>query len=120
MKRLNLFLKSLVLVLLLVSVSCRHLESEPIAVVTPVLPIDDSIQKVVPARFDSTLVAPFFEQYPKLRYLQPAIKALYQNRHYEHLWYDSKGLNEFAYVLYDKINNLEEEGVPNAMPIRIK
>ena len=120
MKRLNLFLIFLTLVFSLVSVSCRHLEGDPIADVTPVLPIANSIQKVVPVRFDSTLVAPFFEQYPKLLDLQPAIKALYQNRHYEHLWYDSKGLNEFAYVLYDKINNLEEEGVPSAMPYKDK
>jgi hypothetical protein len=58
--------------------------------------------------FDSTLIAPFFAKYPKLKYLKPEVVQLYKNT-ITSFWYDSNGMNEFAALLYDKVNNLEQE-----------
>jgi hypothetical protein len=60
--------------------------------------------------FDSTLIAPFFAKYPKLKYLKPEVVQLYKKHNYEFPWYDN-GMNEFAALLYDKVNNLEQEGL---------
>jgi murein L,D-transpeptidase YcbB/YkuD len=70
--------------------------------------------------FDSTLIIPFFKKYPKLNYLKPEVLALYQKHEYQYLWYDSNGRNEFANLLYDKINNLDQEGLQIKVPYQDK
>ncbi|SEA12455.1 Murein L,D-transpeptidase YcbB/YkuD [Flavobacterium gillisiae] len=69
-----------------------------------------------PIPFDSTLVAPFFDKYPKFKYLKPEVIQLYRKHNYEFLWYDSNGINEFASLLYNKVNNLEQEGIKTRVP----
>ncbi|WP_413999925.1 L,D-transpeptidase family protein [Flavobacterium sp. W1B] len=70
--------------------------------------------------FDSTLIAPFFSKYPKLKYLKPEVIKLYRKHNYQYLWFDHKGLNEFAKLLYDKINNLDQEGLQIDVPYNDK
>jgi murein L,D-transpeptidase YcbB/YkuD len=81
--------------------------------------ISISYQKIPsfpPIPFDSTLVAPFFAKYPKLKYLKSEVIQLYRKHNYEFLWYDSNGINEFAALLYNKVNNLEQEGLKTHVP----
>lgn len=73
-----------------------------------------------PVPFDSTLIAPFFKKYPKLNYLKAEVVALYQKHEYNYLWYDSNGRNEFSNLLYDKINNLDQEGLQIKVPYQEK
>lgn len=73
-----------------------------------------------PIPFDSTLIAPFFSKYPKLNYLKPEVVQLYRKHNYHYLWFDYKGLNEFANILYDKINNLDQEGLKVRVPYEEK
>jgi hypothetical protein len=56
----------------------------------------DSILPLIP--FDSTLIAPFFAKYPKLKYLKPGVVQLYKTQ-LRVPWYDSDGMNEFAAVI---------------------
>jgi murein L,D-transpeptidase YcbB/YkuD len=70
--------------------------------------------------FDSTLIAPFFKKYPKLKYLRPEVLALYRKHEYKYLWYDNNGRNEFADLLYDKVNNLDQEGLQIKVPYQDK
>ncbi|CAM2828574.1 L,D-transpeptidase family protein [Flavobacterium frigoris] len=69
-----------------------------------------------PIPFDSTLVAPFFAKYPKFKYLKPEVVQLYRKHNYEFLWHDGSGMNEFAALLYSKVNNLEQEGIKTRVP----
>jgi murein L,D-transpeptidase YcbB/YkuD len=69
-----------------------------------------------PIPFDSTLVAPFFAKYPKFKYLKPELVQLYKKHDYQFLWHDSNGMNEFAALLYNKVNNLEQEGLNIRVP----
>lgn len=82
------------------------------------VPIRVPIQVFVPKPFDSTLIAPFFVKYPKLSYLKNDVVQLYSKRHFQYLWYDRKGLNEFANLLYDKANNLDQEGLHIKIPYK--
>ncbi|WP_367756674.1 murein L,D-transpeptidase [Flavobacterium sp. WC2430] len=66
--------------------------------------------------FDSTLIAPFFKKYSKFNFLKPEVMELYSKHQFHYLWYDSKGINEFADLLYNKINNLDQEGVRIKVP----
>ncbi len=66
--------------------------------------------------FDSTLIAPFFQKHPKLKEFMPQVEKLYAKHTYHYLWFDRKGVNELGDLLYSKINNLDEEGVPSLVP----
>ncbi|MGM8361627.1 L,D-transpeptidase family protein [Flavobacterium sp. ARAG 55.4] len=68
--------------------------------------------------FDSTAVDSFFDSYPLLKKYQADVKQLYRKHQYHYVWFDKKGINEFAYLLYDKTNNLKEEGVETNVPYK--
>lgn len=78
------------------------------------------IPPIQPIPFDSTLIVPFFSKYPKLKYLKPEVVKLYRKHNYQYLWFDYKGRNEFANILYDKINNLDQEGLKIKVPYEEK
>jgi murein L,D-transpeptidase YcbB/YkuD len=69
-----------------------------------------------PVPFDSTLVAPFFAKYPKFKYLKQEVIQLYRKHNYEFLWHNSNGRNEFASLLYNKVNSLDQEGIKTRVP----
>lgn len=99
---------------LLLTVSCQQKKKEPVTNI----PVRVPIQEFVPQTFDSVLIAPFFVKYPKFSYLKNDVVQLYRKRLYQHLWYDRKGLNEFANLLYDKANNLDQEGLQIQIPYK--
>ncbi|MEZ7505751.1 murein L,D-transpeptidase [Flavobacterium sp. Arc2] len=69
-----------------------------------------------PIPFDSTLVVSFFAKYPKFKYLKPEVIQLYRKHNYQFLWNDGNGMNEFAALLYNKVNNLDQEGIKTHVP----
>jgi murein L,D-transpeptidase YcbB/YkuD len=60
---------------------------------------------------DSANVNLFFNKYPKLKKYKSDVVALYKNRKYDAIWFDNKGLIEFANLLYSKVSQLENEGL---------
>ena len=57
----------------------------------------------------------FFSKYPDLKKYQTDVTVLYQKRNYASIWYDKKGLIEFANLLYSKANQLEDEGLKSSV-----
>jgi len=70
--------------------------------------------------FDSTLVKTFFAEHPKLKKQQPEVEKLYRKHQYHYVWFDRDGINEFGNILYNKINNLGEEGIKTIIPYKNK
>ena len=68
--------------------------------------------------FDSTLVTAFYAKYPKLILYKKQVVSLYQKNNYDFIWYDKKGRKETADVIYNKINNLGEEGIQVKAPYK--
>ena len=68
--------------------------------------------------FDSTLVTVFYAKYPKLVLYKKQVISLYQKNNFDFIWYDKKGRKETADVIYNKINNLYEEGVQAKLPYK--
>ncbi|CAM2828486.1 L,D-transpeptidase family protein [Flavobacterium frigoris] len=64
---------------------------------------------------DKTILKVFFEKYPDLKKYESDVVTLYKNRNYNSIWYDNKGLIEFADMLYSKVNSLEEEGLKSTL-----
>lgn len=68
--------------------------------------------------FDSTLVSTFYAKYPKLILYKKQVVSLYQKNNYDFIWYDKKGRKETADVIYNKINNLYQEGIQAKLPYK--
>ena len=68
--------------------------------------------------FDSSLVKAFFVKYPKLSNFQKDIEALYKKRTFHYVWFDGNGINEIGNLMYDKINNIKDEGVQVQVPYK--
>ena len=78
-----------------------------------------SINKAT-TQIDSTFIPIFFKKYPNLKKYQSDVKALYKKRNYTSIWFDKKGLIEFANLLYSKVNQLEEEGLKSRIAYKEK
>jgi len=61
--------------------------------------------------FDSTFIHEFIHHYPKWQPYEKEIHSFYKKRHYAYAWYDQQGIIEQAWNLYNKIENIAEEGV---------
>ncbi|KDN55051.1 L,D-transpeptidase family protein [Flavobacterium seoulense] len=94
--------------------SCKN-KSEENQVIKPEIVIEE-YQKT----FDSTMVTSFFKNHPLFQQYEADVKKLYQKHNFHYVWFDKKGINEFANLLYDKTNNLEDEGVANNVPYKTK
>lgn len=97
---------------LFVLISCKK-ESKNIDLKDPEPKIDSS---KIP--FDSSLVKAFFVKYPKLIDFQSDIEALYRKRNFHYVWFDANGINEIGNLMYDKINNITDEGVQVKVPYK--
>jgi len=104
----------LLLSILVFFISCK--KDEGIAV-TKKLSHED-LTAISKAPFDSTLVATFFEKHPKLKAYEPQVRALYRKHQWHYIWFDGKGVNELADLLYSKINTIEDEGVKAKIPYK--
>lgn len=93
---------------LFITVSCKKQEKKEV----------EEIKVSLETPFDSTLVKTFFVNHPKLQKYQADVEKLYRKHQFHYVWYDDNGINDFGNLLYDKINNLEEEGVQVDVPYK--
>lgn len=68
--------------------------------------------------FDSSLITTFYAKYPKLVLYKKQVVSLYEKNNFDFIWYDKKGRKETADVIYNKINNLSQEGVQAKLPYK--
>lgn len=97
-----------------VTVSCKKKNNSELGIKIA----KEEIYKYKDIPFDSTLVNAFFSKHPMLAEYQPEVVKLYQKRDYNYIWYDVKGITELGNLLYNKINNLEEEGIQAVVPYK--
>lgn len=68
--------------------------------------------------FDSALIPKFFKKYPLLNEYQLDVDTLYKKRNFQYVWFDKNGINEIADLLYNKINNIADEGLQVKVPYK--
>lgn len=68
--------------------------------------------------FDSSLVTSFYAKYPKLVIYKTQVVSLYKKNNYDFIWYDNKGRKEIADAIYNKVNNLYQEGIQAKLPYK--
>src|SRR6186713_1502480 len=86
----------------------------------PAIAIKDSLKVKSLVPFDSTLVSSFFVKYPKLQRYQEETTELYRKRNYQYVWFDSKGMMEVSHFLYNKLNDIEDDGIKTTIPYKEK
>lgn len=69
-------------------------------------------------QFDSTKVAGFFTKYPDYKEYESEIRQLYKKHDYHYLWFDKKGVIEFAEAVFNQVNQIDDEGVPAKLPYK--
>jgi murein L,D-transpeptidase YcbB/YkuD len=80
---------------------------------------DDTLkkEKVIALKpFDSTLVVSFYDKYPELLPYKKQAIAIYQQQHYNYIWYDGNGIKENGAVIWNKINHLQDDGIKTPVP----
>ncbi|PVX46189.1 murein L,D-transpeptidase YcbB/YkuD [Flavobacterium sp. 103] len=113
--------KSLLLLILFIfsfsfsSISCKKKE-DPVLKLPHKISAFNKVKSLSP--FDSTLVSSFFIKHPKLQKYQEETTELYRKRNYQYIWFDSKGILEVSHLLYNKLNNMEDEGIKAAIPYK--
>ena len=108
MKKLSYPIVIIIMALLLMTVSCKKQEQKAA----------EATKVSLETPFDSTLVKTFFVNHPKLKKYQSDVEKLYRKHQFHYVWYDDNGINDFGNLLYDKINNLEEEGIQVDVPYK--
>ncbi|OCB74345.1 L,D-transpeptidase family protein [Flavobacterium crassostreae] len=113
MKKYPIYLMLFLWLFLIVFASCKKKTN-------PVLAAQASVAKIDSSKFpfDSTQVAAFFDSHPLLKKYQPDVKNLYQKQGYHYVWHTENGINEFANVIHNKINNLGQEGILAKIPYK--
>ncbi|RYG16082.1 MAG: murein L,D-transpeptidase [Chitinophagaceae bacterium] len=62
-------------------------------------------------QFDSTAIAKFTDSFPLFKKLSADLFNFYRARNYSYAWFSEKGMIEQAGNLYNKVKNVEEEGI---------
>jgi len=80
------------------------------------IPGNFSSQRVL--KFDSSLIDSFLLRYPQLQAYKKDIDTFYHKRNFAFAWYDNAGLIEQAGNLYNRMQNINEEGLPDSIPYK--
>src|SRR6185436_19966899 len=67
-------------------------------------------------RIDSSMLDSFFIQYPLLRSPKKSVRSFYRGRNFSPAWHDSTGLIEQAGSLFNRMQNVEAEGLSAQVP----
>ncbi|MGQ3086702.1 L,D-transpeptidase family protein [Flavobacterium sp.] len=66
---------------------------------------------------DAAAFDPYFKKFPQYKEFEKDIRELYQ-KHDHYIWHEKRGLIEFAEVLYNRVNQLDDEGLPMKIPYK--
>ena len=110
----KLFPVLLILTLTLIIFSCNKKPEKP----KPVLNSDlqGSINRYNITTFDSIVIDTFVKSFPELGKYEYDIRKIYRGYNFHHIWFDEKGVLEYANALYGKVKGIAREGVYNVFP----
>jgi murein L,D-transpeptidase YcbB/YkuD len=107
MKKLRLF-TFIVFGMLITATSCKKTDNTEVH-------DHDNDSKVIP--IDTTKFEAFFTKYPDYKPFKGEIAKLY-NKHPHYIWHEKRGFIEFAEVMYNRVNQIDDEGVPTKIPYK--
>ncbi len=67
-------------------------------------------------KFDSSVLKIFLDSFPLYKIFKNDFDSFYINRNFSYAWYDGNGMIEPANNLFNRIENINEEGLTYSMP----
>ena len=77
--------------------------------------VHDHDEATIP--LDTTKIASFFQKHPDFKQFEKDVRTLY-SKHTHYVWQDKGGLIEFADVVHNKVNQLDNEGLEVKVPYK--
>ncbi len=68
--------------------------------------------------FGSAALPDFIKKFPEFTPLKKDLEQFYAGRNFAYAWYDNNGLIEQADNLFNRIEHISDEGLPNKIPYR--
>ena len=90
----------------------KAISSDTIPKPQPDITLPGNFSTQTKLKFDSSDIPAFFKKYPKLKQYEKELLEFYTHRRFAYAWFDSKGMIEQAGNLFNKIENISDEGVP--------
>ena len=78
--------------------------------------LQGSINRYNVTTFDSLSIDTFVSSFPVLGKYENDIRKIYRGYNFHHIWFDEKGVLEYANSLYGKVKGIANEGVYNVFP----
>ncbi len=75
-----------------------------------------SINRYNVTTFDSIAIDSFVKSFPALGKYENDVRKIYRGYNFHHIWFDEKGVLEYANSLYGKVKGIAREGVYNVFP----
>ena len=87
-------------------------------VLSDTIPVSGRPDKTIPGgfsqptnlRFDSTMLTRFLDSFPGMNEFKAELTGFYQKRNFSYAWFNDKGMIEPAGNLYNRLQNIAEEG----------
>ncbi|MEO6233205.1 MAG: L,D-transpeptidase family protein [Ferruginibacter sp.] len=70
--------------------------------------------------FDSLLVDAFIDSFPKFEKFRKDLDTFYRQRKFAYAWFDENGMIEPATNLYNRIQHISAEGIPDKLPYKLE
>ena len=86
--------------------------------VTKEMGIEGSFSTQTKITFDSSSIKIFLDSFPKFKTFEKDITDFYKVRYYAYAWYDDSGMIEPANNLFNRIQNISDEGLPDVVPYK--
>ena len=107
-------------------VACNNLDAEHTNIKQDSIPIVSKNDATIPGnfssqtmiKFDSVQIQSFLQKYPQLKPVENNLISFYRGRKYAFAWFDNAGLIEQAGNLYNRMQNINEEGLPDSLPYK--
>lgn len=80
--------------------------------------IEGSFSTQTTLTLDSTVIQSFLDSFPKFKTFEKDIATFYKTRKYAYAWYDGNGMIEPANNLFNRIQNISDEGLPDKVPYK--
>ena len=103
MRKITFFSTTIVIIFSLSFLSCKNKGSSS----------ENGVSNIL---LDSTQVDPFFKSYPELKKYKKDLVEIYRNYDFHYIWFDEEGIVDYGNSLYNKINDIEEEGISSTFP----
>jgi murein L,D-transpeptidase YcbB/YkuD len=103
----------------LLSIGCNSSNGKETVAATDTIPKRPAADITMPGnfsqqtklKFDSSNIPAFFRKYAKLKPYEKDVLKFYRNRDYAYAWFDANGLIEQAGNLFNKMENIADEGL---------